>query len=218
LSLSAAAWRSRSTATGTSPPERREPPPDCLLPAAQTRPSRLGADGERRAALLPAARTLQPAARPGQGRYAACGVPLLLPEPNRVQRALQVQPLGQFNVPFGSYRRIAYVRDFSAYHARFANWDFTAGDFEAVALAPDDFVYADPPTTSSSVSTPRAVSPGGPGTDPRNGWHATRARWFWSTRRPTESSISTPRWVTGSTAFPARAGSAAPATARLLSR
>lgn len=52
---------------------------------------------------------------------------------------------GQFNVPFGKYERINYARDFSAYRAVFANWEFTSGDFEAVAIEPDDFVYADPP-------------------------------------------------------------------------
>lgn len=52
---------------------------------------------------------------------------------------------GGFNVPFGSYKRITYVRDFTAYAKTFANWDFLSGDFEAVPLAPGDFVYADPP-------------------------------------------------------------------------
>lgn len=52
---------------------------------------------------------------------------------------------GIFNVPFGRYARIGYVRDFSAYLALFANWVFTNEDLEQVALRPDDFVYADPP-------------------------------------------------------------------------
>jgi len=52
---------------------------------------------------------------------------------------------GQFNVPFGSYTRITYVRDFSRYAAAFADWHFTVGDFAAIALGPTDFVYADPP-------------------------------------------------------------------------
>jgi len=52
---------------------------------------------------------------------------------------------GEFNVPFGRYRTINYTRDFSAYRELFANWTFTATDFEAVKLADDDFVYADPP-------------------------------------------------------------------------
>jgi DNA adenine methylase len=52
---------------------------------------------------------------------------------------------GEFNVPFGRYARIVYLRDFSAYASAFAGWTFLNGDFEAVPLEPDDFVYADPP-------------------------------------------------------------------------
>jgi len=52
---------------------------------------------------------------------------------------------GEFNVPFGQYRRIGYVRDFAAYRERFSGWTFTTGDFGAVQLASSDFVYADPP-------------------------------------------------------------------------
>src|SRR5690606_32213637 len=52
---------------------------------------------------------------------------------------------GEFNVPFGSYRRINYHGDFYDYQATLARWDFTAGDFQDIDLRPDDFVYADPP-------------------------------------------------------------------------
>ncbi|MGB6680341.1 MAG: Dam family site-specific DNA-(adenine-N6)-methyltransferase [Candidatus Bathyarchaeia archaeon] len=52
---------------------------------------------------------------------------------------------GEFNVPFGSYKKINYVRDFTPYKLVFRNWDFTTGDFEDVSLDPEDFVYADPP-------------------------------------------------------------------------
>jgi DNA adenine methylase len=52
---------------------------------------------------------------------------------------------GEFNVPFGEYKRITYERDFAPYRDALARWTFTAGDFAAVTLAPDDFVYADPP-------------------------------------------------------------------------
>ncbi len=52
---------------------------------------------------------------------------------------------GFFNVPFGRYKRINYNADFRAYRELFARWDFRAGDFESLALRPDDFVYADPP-------------------------------------------------------------------------
>jgi len=52
---------------------------------------------------------------------------------------------GGFNVPFGRYKRIAYTDDFTCYRDVFADWDFSAGDFEALNLTSTDFVYADPP-------------------------------------------------------------------------
>jgi DNA adenine methylase len=52
---------------------------------------------------------------------------------------------GEFNVPFGRYARIGYTRDFTPYRDVFAEWTFTNGDFEAMPLDRDDFVYADPP-------------------------------------------------------------------------
>jgi DNA adenine methylase len=52
---------------------------------------------------------------------------------------------GEFNVPFGQYKRINYTLDFSAYSEVFEQWSFTMGDFEAVPLSKGDFVYADPP-------------------------------------------------------------------------
>jgi DNA adenine methylase len=52
---------------------------------------------------------------------------------------------GEFNVPFGQYKRINYRSDFSAYRDAFEQWSFTKGDFDAVPLAKGDFVYADPP-------------------------------------------------------------------------
>jgi len=52
---------------------------------------------------------------------------------------------GEFNVPFGRYKRINYVRDFRDYRLPLQNWQFTAGDFGDLAVRPDDFIYADPP-------------------------------------------------------------------------
>jgi DNA adenine methylase len=52
---------------------------------------------------------------------------------------------GGFNVPFGRYRQINYVRDFSPYVAPFSRWQFNSSDFEKLHLEPGDFVYADPP-------------------------------------------------------------------------
>ncbi len=52
---------------------------------------------------------------------------------------------GVFNVPFGRYKTIGYVSDFSAYSDAFANWTFTNSDVLAVPIERTDFVYADPP-------------------------------------------------------------------------
>lgn len=52
---------------------------------------------------------------------------------------------GEFNVPFGSYRRIRYTSDFTPYRDVFAGWELTSGPNEALRLEADDFIYADPP-------------------------------------------------------------------------
>ena len=52
---------------------------------------------------------------------------------------------GLFNVPFGRYKTINYIRDFNAYTARFAQWSFTCKDFEQLAIESDDILYVDPP-------------------------------------------------------------------------
>ncbi len=52
---------------------------------------------------------------------------------------------GRFNVPFGRYSRINYVRDFTRYREALRGWTFAAGDFEGVRVRRGDFVYADPP-------------------------------------------------------------------------
>ena len=52
---------------------------------------------------------------------------------------------GEFNVPFGRYKRINYVRDFSAYREVFEGWEFLRRDFETLPIEPSDFIYADPP-------------------------------------------------------------------------
>jgi DNA adenine methylase len=52
---------------------------------------------------------------------------------------------GEFNVPFGRYKTIAYTRDFSVYVEAFAGWIFINHDFDRIELSPADFVYADPP-------------------------------------------------------------------------
>ena len=52
---------------------------------------------------------------------------------------------GEFNVPFGSYYDLPYIRDFRPYAEPLSRWTFTDGDFESLELSPKDFVYADPP-------------------------------------------------------------------------
>jgi DNA adenine methylase len=52
---------------------------------------------------------------------------------------------GGFNVPFGKYKKINYLTDFSAYQIPLQSWEITCGDFDRLTLQPDDFIYADPP-------------------------------------------------------------------------
>jgi DNA adenine methylase len=52
---------------------------------------------------------------------------------------------GEFNVPFGRYATINYRRSFLPYKSVLANWELLNTRFDAIALEPDDFVYADPP-------------------------------------------------------------------------
>jgi DNA adenine methylase len=52
---------------------------------------------------------------------------------------------GEFNVPFGQHKSIAYLTDFSQYKSVFENWMFTSNDIESLSLAAEDFIYADPP-------------------------------------------------------------------------
>ena len=52
---------------------------------------------------------------------------------------------GEFNVPYGRYKKLIYKTDFTEYASAFAEWDFTCVDFEKLTLQADDFVYADPP-------------------------------------------------------------------------
>jgi len=52
---------------------------------------------------------------------------------------------GEFNVPFGRYKKITYKKDFNEYVTAFARLEFMCQDFEEVPLESADFVYADPP-------------------------------------------------------------------------
>ena len=52
---------------------------------------------------------------------------------------------GEFNVPFGRYKQVNYITDFSSYRAVLKNWRFVAGDFSRMQIEETAFVYADPP-------------------------------------------------------------------------
>lgn len=52
---------------------------------------------------------------------------------------------GEFNVPFGSHKKIDYKSDFMEYKKAFRRWQFASHDFEEIPLQKDDFIYADPP-------------------------------------------------------------------------
>lgn len=52
---------------------------------------------------------------------------------------------GLYNVPFGRYKRISYLTDFTPYQTIMQKWVFMQGDFMQVLLEKSDFVYADPP-------------------------------------------------------------------------
>jgi DNA adenine methylase len=59
---------------------------------------------------------------------------------------------GEFNVPFGRYKTINFIRDFAPYQRLFAKWEFTCLDFEKLPIQPGDFIYADPPFDAGFVS------------------------------------------------------------------
>jgi DNA adenine methylase len=52
---------------------------------------------------------------------------------------------GLFNVPFGEYKSVTYLSDFSIYGSIFKSWHFTCKDFEEIEIGEKDFIYADPP-------------------------------------------------------------------------
>jgi DNA adenine methylase len=52
---------------------------------------------------------------------------------------------GEYNVPFGQHKSIAYLRDFSEFQTVFKDWVFSCNDLKDLPIEPDDFVYADPP-------------------------------------------------------------------------
>jgi DNA adenine methylase len=81
---------------------------------------------------------------------------------------------GLYNVPFGKYAAVNYRRDFLAYKDALAVWTFSAGEFDALKLDPEDFIYADPPYDVQFTS----YSPGG------FGWHDQVRLAEWLARHP----------------------------------
>lgn len=52
---------------------------------------------------------------------------------------------GGYNVPFGRYKKINYIREYESYREVFQRWEFSSVDFEQLSLDKSDFIYADPP-------------------------------------------------------------------------
>lgn len=64
---------------------------------------------------------------------------------------------GEFNVPFGKYRKINYASDLSLYKEILSSWVLVDGDVAELHVKPDDFLYVDPPYDVEFTS----YSPGG---------------------------------------------------------
>lgn len=52
---------------------------------------------------------------------------------------------GQFNAPYGKYKNVNYITDFSDYQEIIKDWVFLNLDFASLPLDRNDFVFADPP-------------------------------------------------------------------------
>lgn len=59
---------------------------------------------------------------------------------------------GEYNVPFGRYKTINYIDDFSEYQEAMRDWTFRVGDFEWLEPPADAFVYADPPYAATDFT------------------------------------------------------------------
>lgn len=81
---------------------------------------------------------------------------------------------GEFNVPFGRYKRIYYTSDFTPYEQVLRNWKLISGDFDSIPVRHDDFVYADPPYDVEFTS----YSPGG------FGWEEQQRLAHWLAAHP----------------------------------
>ena len=127
--------------------QRRESASHQLLQLAAEGPEDRPQDGERRAAVLPAPRrgSTRSWRRARRTRAEAAALFYYL---NRTgfNGLCRFNATGEFNVPFGRYKRIGYTARFLRVSGSvFATGSSRCGDFEDVRLERDDFVYADPP-------------------------------------------------------------------------
>ena len=52
---------------------------------------------------------------------------------------------GFFNVPFGKYSNVNYIKDFSEYSEVLQKYEISCDDFEKLQITTNDFLYVDPP-------------------------------------------------------------------------
>lgn len=52
---------------------------------------------------------------------------------------------GYFNVPFGKFKNVEFRMDLLGFKEAMKDWELYCGDFEALPIEPDDFIYSDPP-------------------------------------------------------------------------
>lgn len=52
---------------------------------------------------------------------------------------------GEFNVPYGKYKTVKLLQDFTSYTNLFSTYHLSCIDFEQLEINDDDFVYVDPP-------------------------------------------------------------------------
>lgn len=52
---------------------------------------------------------------------------------------------GEYNVPFGKYKSVNYITDFTPYKDVISNWSFTCQDFSDLEVRQGDLLYVDPP-------------------------------------------------------------------------
>lgn len=99
---------------------------------------------------------------------------------------------GEFNVPFGRYKRINYVRDFRDYRLPLQNWQFTAGDLGIWRCGPTILSTPIPPMMWNLPSTPRTVSAGRIRCAWPGGLRSTQGPW-WLPIRPQRALCSSTR-------------------------